>query len=132
MDTAGFNKLLAGYAAEEEAKTNMDKKKQLEEKKAREAKEAEAKYQADLKKKNDELLGLMKKIEDDKPEEGWGFSKIASKPGANQQDEFLLYKDNLKQAMQKLDLKDKINAKNGGTAAEVLAASGIDGGNQKL
>lgn len=83
MDTAGFNKLLEAHALEEEAKTNSEKKKILEEKKAKEAKEAEAKYQADLKKKNDELLNLMKKIEDDKPNEGWGFSKKNAEAGAN-------------------------------------------------
>ena len=55
----------------------------------------------------------MKKIEDDKPEEGWGFTKKTAKSGANPQDEFLHYKDNLKQAMQKLDLKEKISGKNG-------------------
>jgi hypothetical protein len=75
MDTAGFNKLLETHKLEEEAKTNVEKKRLLDEKKAKEAKEAEVKYQADLKKKNDELLSLMKKIEDDKPEEGWGFTK---------------------------------------------------------
>jgi len=75
MDTAGFNKLLEVHKLEAEAESNVEKKKLLEEKKAKEAKEAEAKYQSDLKKKNDELLSLMKKIEDDKPEEGWGFTK---------------------------------------------------------
>ena len=83
MDTAGFNKLL-----EAQAEKNAEEKRLLEERIALEAKKAEAKYQADLKKKNDELLNLMKKIEDEKPDEGWGFTKKTSKPGANAQEEF--------------------------------------------
>ena len=83
MDTAGFNKLLEAHALEAQAEKNAEERRLLEEKKAQEAKEAEAKYQADLKKKNEELLNLMKKIEDDKPDEGWGFTKKTSKPGAN-------------------------------------------------
>ena len=32
----------------------------------------EAEYQEQMKKKNEELLKLMQKIEDDKPKDGWG------------------------------------------------------------
>lgn len=87
MDTAGFNKLLAKHAQEEEKKGNADKK-------VLDASEAEAKYQGDLKKKNKELLDLMKQIESDKPQEGWGFTK-KNADGADKKEEFDLYKDNL-------------------------------------
>jgi hypothetical protein len=39
-----------------------------------------------MRKKNEELLNLMKKIENEKPEDGWGFKKKLSNVNDKQQD----------------------------------------------
>lgn len=52
------------------------------------AQEEKKEREADLRKKNEKLLGMMKKIEDDKPQEGWGFTKKTAGPGVGGREEF--------------------------------------------
>lgn len=59
-------------------------------------------YQEEMRKKNDELLGLMKQIEDGKPKQGWGVKAKKDIEG----DEFNHYQENLHSAIQKLELHD--------------------------
>ena len=42
----------------------------------------------------------MKKLEDDKPSDGWGFAKNSGTEGGDQQEDFDKYKNNLQKAMQ--------------------------------
>ena len=52
------------------------------------AQEEKEEHEADLRKKNEKLLGMMKKIEDDKPKEGWGFTKKTAGPELGGREEF--------------------------------------------
>lgn len=66
----------------------------------------EAEHDALMRKKNEELLNLMQKMEEDKPE-GWGFDKkIEGKSG----EEFEAYQHNLSKALKKLEINDKIES----------------------
>lgn len=59
-------------------------------------------------KKNDELLKLMKKIEDDKPE-NWGLKKINAED-VNNDNILEVYAENMDKALKKLELQEKIDA----------------------
>ena len=61
-----------------------------------------------MRKKNEELLNLMKAIEEDKPAEGWGFKKKLTTVNDQKQDQFDGYQENLEQAIKKLEIQDKI------------------------
>lgn len=58
--------------------------------------------------KNDQLMQLMKQIEDDKPE-NWGLKKI-NVEDANNDNIMEIYAENMNKALKKLDLQDKIEA----------------------
>lgn len=87
-----------------------------------------------MRKKNEELLALMQKMEEDKPE-GWGLDKkVEAKTG----EEFEAYKHNLSKALKKLEINDKVEAhkkkkqekeaaKEETDTKEILAATNIDG-----
>lgn len=64
----------------------------------------EAEYQGQLRKKNDELLGLMKELEDGKPKQGWGQK---AKKDMNDDDQFNNYQDNIQKAIMKLEINEK-------------------------
>jgi hypothetical protein len=57
-----------------------------------------------MRKKNDELLELMKQIENGKPKEGWG---IKAKKDMLDEDQFNNYQDSLQKAIYKLEINDK-------------------------
>ena len=75
----------------------------------------EAEYQQQLRKKNDELLELMKQIEDGKPKQGWGQK---AKKDETDEDQFNNYQENLQKAILKLEINDK--AAKGGAAGQIL------------
>lgn len=56
--------------------------------------------------KNEELMKLMKQIEDDKPE-NWGLKKVHAE-NVDNSNIMEVYAHNLQKALKKLDLKDKI------------------------
>ena len=102
------------------SKKNMEMEKQLREKqgeqimdeeemlrKVMEQSKQEAEEQEKMFQKNDELLTLMKQIEDDKPE-NWGLKKI-NVEDANGADAMEVYAHNMQKALKKLELRDKIN-----------------------
>lgn len=52
----------------------------------------EADYQDQLRKKNDELLELMKQLDENKPKQGWGQK---AKKDMQDEDEFSNYQENI-------------------------------------
>lgn len=58
--------------------------------------------------KNDQLLEMLKKIEDEKPE-NWGLKKI-NVEDINQDNIMEVYAQNMQKALKKLEIQDKINA----------------------
>lgn len=65
----------------------------------------EAEYQDLMRKKNDELLELMKQIDESKPKQGWGVK--AKKDLEDEDDHFNNYQENLQKAILKLEINDK-------------------------
>jgi DNA-binding PucR family transcriptional regulator len=83
-------------------------------KKIMEQSEKEEKERQAMIKKNEELVNMMKKIEDDKPE-NWGLKKIEADTTSEQSNVMEAYAINMNKAIKKLELKDKIsNIKNKG------------------
>ena len=75
----------------------------------------EAEEQEKLRQKNDELLKVMKDIEQKRPE-GWGLDKKVEKTG----EEFTDLQHNLNKAIKKLELEDKVNKYRKDDAEEIL------------
>ena len=71
----------------------------------------------------------MKKIEDDKPKEGWGFTKKTAGPELGGREEFQIYKDNMMQAIERLYVKDKYqiqgDGREGGNMVGTEAVKGL-------
>jgi len=58
-------------------------------------------------KKNEQLMEMMKKIEEDKPE-GWGLNKINSE-NVDRNNIMEIYANNMAKALKKLELQSKID-----------------------
>lgn len=83
--------------------------------------------------KNDQLLEMLKKIEDEKPE-NWGLKKINAED-INQDNIMEVYAHNLQKALRKLEIEEKINAlkqENAGSTAESIQKDKMQIHRQKL
>ena len=58
-------------------------------------------------KKNEELVKLMKQIEEEKPQ-GWGFDRVSKDQIDSGKNEMEVYSKNLNQAIKKIELKEKV------------------------
>lgn len=92
---------------EEQRYTSMKNEEDEMIQKAMQASKEEEKEREEMVKKNEQLMKLMKQIEDDKPE-NWGLKKInAEDPNQDFQE---IYAQNMAKALKKLELQNKIDA----------------------
>ena len=61
---------------------------ELQIKLAIEKSQQQAVHEEEMRKKNEELLNMMKAIEEQKPDEGWGFKKKMTTVNESKQDQF--------------------------------------------